>query len=121
LDIGVPIRELGAIDHGPLAEAILGQEEAAWHEDTTRQQDYDVHRQTQSIVMVFVNLERWPQVEVLKQPGWDRLAEVAVPVMHDLIQRHYPPGGTIIRAMAAKLLGPRVADRPEAIGRTPQP
>jgi hypothetical protein len=104
LDIGVPIRELGAVDHGPLAEAILGQEEAAWHEDTTRQQDYDVHRQTQSIVMVFVNLERWPQVEVLKQPGWDRLAEVAVPVMHDLIKRHYPPGGTIIRAMAAKLL-----------------
>ncbi len=24
--------------------------------------------------------------------------------MHDIIERHYPPGGTIIRAMAAKLL-----------------
>jgi len=34
----------------------------------------------------------------------DRLAHVAVPLMHDLIGRFYPAGGTIIRAMAAKLL-----------------
>jgi aspartyl/asparaginyl beta-hydroxylase (cupin superfamily) len=26
-----------------------------------------------------------------------------VPLMHDIIRKHYPPGGTIIRAMAAKL------------------
>jgi aspartyl/asparaginyl beta-hydroxylase (cupin superfamily) len=53
---------------------------------------------------VFVNLECWPEIEIVKQPGWDRLADVAVPVMHDIIDRFYPKGGTIIRAMAAKLL-----------------
>jgi hypothetical protein len=41
---------------------------------------------------------------VSKESGWDLLAEAAVPVMHELIGRGYPPGGTIIRAMAAKLL-----------------
>ena len=63
-----------------------------------------MHRQTESIVLVFANLEAWPDIEVHKEPGWDRLSEVAIPVMHDIIARYYPPGGAIIRAMAAKLL-----------------
>jgi hypothetical protein len=87
-----------------LREAILAQEPAAWNEQQYRQQEFDVHRQTESIVLVFVNLEVWPTIEICKEPGWDRLAEVAVPVMHSIIQQHYPPGGAIIRAMAAKLL-----------------
>ena len=41
---------------------------------------------------------------VEKNPGWDRLAATAVPLMHDIIARHFTPGGTIIRAMAAMLL-----------------
>ena len=104
MDIDGRIRELGPVDYQALAEAILSQEEMAWHEDQYRQETYDVHRQTESIVLVFVSLDNWPQIEVLKEPGWDRLKDVAVPLMHDIIQRCYPPGGTIIRAMAAKLL-----------------
>jgi hypothetical protein len=92
------------VDATALSEAILTQEEAAWHEDRYRQETYEVHRQTESIVLVFTDLENWPEVDILKEPGWDRLADVAVPVMHDIIKRCYPPGGTIIRAMAAKLL-----------------
>jgi hypothetical protein len=104
MDIDAPLRELGAIDSTALIDAILGQEEAAWHEDTYRQQSYDVHDQTQSIVMVFTDGSNWPKSEVRKEPGWDRLADVAVPVMHEIIEKHYPAGGTIIRAMAAKLV-----------------
>lgn len=104
MDIDVPLRELGVIDATALREAILGQEEAAWHEDVYRQQSYDVHDQTQSIVLVFTDGSNWPNSEVRKEPGWDRLADVAVPVMHEIIKKHYPAGGTIIRAMAAKLL-----------------
>ena len=89
---------------GPLREAILGLDPAAWLEQTQRQQEYDVHRYTQSIVLVFTDGSGWPGITVTKEPGWDHLADVAVPVMHDLIARFYPPGGTIIRAMAAKLL-----------------
>ena len=98
------MRELGAIDTTALREAILSQEEAAWHEDQYRQQSYDVHDQTQSIVLVFTNGSNWPNAVVRKEPGWDRIADVAVPVMHEILEKHYPAGGTIIRAMAAKLV-----------------
>lgn len=104
MDIGKLIRELGPVDSTALREAILAQDDAAWHEEEYRQKEYDVHRQTESIVLVFVNLDVWPDIEIRKEPGWDRLAEAAIPVMHGIIAKHYPPGGAIIRAMAAKLL-----------------
>ena len=104
MDIGERLRDLGPVDTTALRDAILAQEPEAWNEQQYRQQEFDVHRQTESIVLVFVNLEVWPNIEICKEPGWDRLAEVAIPVMHDIIQQHYPPGGAIIRAMAAKLL-----------------
>jgi mannose-6-phosphate isomerase-like protein (cupin superfamily) len=104
MDIGAPLRSFGKIDMEPLAAAVLAQDEVAWNENEQRQKDYEVHEQTRSIVLLFANVEDWPAIEVTKQPGWDRLASVAVPVMHDIIGRWYPPGGTIIRAMAAKLL-----------------
>jgi len=103
MDIDTPLQCLGAIDYEPLREAILSQNDAAWHEQEHRQQSYEVHRQTESIVLVFTDGSGWPSLEVSKQPGWDRLADAAVPVMHDIIARCYTPGGTIIRAMAAKL------------------
>jgi len=104
MDIGAPIRELGPVDSDALGQAVLAQDEEAWREEKHRQQAYDVHRETESIVLVFTDLSEWPSLTVQKEPGWDRLADVAVPVMHDLIGRFYPKGGTIIRAMAAKLL-----------------
>ena len=104
MDIGDRLRDLGPVDSTALRETILAQEPVAWNEQQYRQQEFDVHRQTESIVLVFVNLEVWPTIEICKEPGWDRLAEVAIPVMHGIIQQHYPPGGAIIRAMAAKLL-----------------
>ena len=104
MDIGERLKDLGAIDNTALSEAILAQPPEAWQEQEYRQLEYDVHRQTESIVLVFVNLECWPEIEICKEPGWDRLAEVAIPVMHGIIRQHYPPGGAIIRAMAAKLL-----------------
>ncbi|HET8691139.1 MAG TPA: aspartyl/asparaginyl beta-hydroxylase domain-containing protein [Steroidobacteraceae bacterium] len=104
MDIGAPVRNFGKVDMEALRAAVLAQDEAAWNENVRRQTDYEVHEQTRSIVLLFANVEDWPAIEVTKEPGWARLAEAAVPVMHDIIRRFYPPGGTIIRAMAAKLL-----------------
>ena len=104
MDIDVPLRELGGFDSSALRDAILAQEEAAWHEDEYRQQSYDVHLATQSIVLIFTDGSDWPNPEIRKEPGWDRLHEVAVPLMHEILGKHYPAGGTIVRAMAAKLL-----------------
>lgn len=104
MDIDTLIRDLGTVDSAALIDAILAEDEQAWREEEHRQQVFDVHRETESIVLIFDNLECWPEIEIQKNPGWDRLANAAIPVMHDIIDRHYPKGGTIIRAMAAKLL-----------------
>ena len=103
MDIGTRIRELGAVECGALARTILAQEEAAWREHEHRQRVHEVHRATESLVMVFTDEDAWPELTVKKEPGWRRLADAALPLMHELIARCYPPGGTIVRAMAAKL------------------
>ena len=103
MDIDTRLRELGPIDTDALARLILAQDEAAWHEQQHRQNAYEVHRDTESMVLVFTEETQWPEIVVKKEAAWARLAEAAVPAMHDIIGRFYPPGGTIIRAMAAKL------------------
>ena len=103
MDIGTRIRELGAVECGALARTILSQEEAAWREQEHRQKVHEVHRATESLVMVFTDEDAWPELTVKKEPGWRRLADAALPLMHELIARCYPPGGAIVRAMAAKL------------------
>jgi len=104
MNIDTPLRNLGPVDIAALSEAILRQDEIAWQEDRYRQEEFEVHHATESIVVLFVDLERWPDLVVSQEPGWPRLADVAVPLMNDIISKHYPPGGTVIRAMAAKLL-----------------
>ena len=95
------LRELGQVDSGALIDAVLAMEDAHWKAQQYRQKAYSVHEHTESLVLVFC--QGWPELSITKEPAWDPLHEVAIPVMHDIIGRHYPPGGTIIRAMAAKL------------------
>ncbi|MGH8165735.1 MAG: aspartyl/asparaginyl beta-hydroxylase domain-containing protein, partial [Woeseiaceae bacterium] len=41
---------------------------------------------------------------VEKRPAWSHLAAQAVPVLREVLERHYERGGILLRAMAAKLL-----------------
>jgi hypothetical protein len=102
MDIKEAHRRLGEVDVQALREVILAQEPAAWAEQTIRQQTYEVHKYTESIVMLFCD-ESWPDGEIYKESGWDRLADVAIPLIDHIIDTHYEPGGTLLRAMAAKL------------------
>lgn len=102
MDIEVPVKPLGDVDADALRARILEQEREAWLEDLGRQQTYEVHRDTESIVMLFCD-EDWPNGEIYRESGWDRLAEAAMPVIDGIIESHYAPGGTLLRAMAAKL------------------
>ncbi len=104
MNIDTPLRELGPVDIADLREVILEQEDIAWDEDQYRQDEYEVHVATKSMVMIFVETKGWPDIEVTKEAGWNRIADVALPLMNDIIERHYSPGRTVIRAMAAKLL-----------------
>ena len=103
MDIGVSLKDLGAYDIEPLKQTILSLPEDAWWGNQFRQLEYEVHQHTQSIVMVFTDGQGWPNIEVSKDIGWDLLADTAIPLMHQILGEHYPPGGTIIRAMAARL------------------
>ena len=104
MNIDTSLRKLGVVDTTALRDAILAQDDVAWKEDNYRQEEFEVHHDTESIVLVFVALDKWPEIVVSQEPGWPRLSAVALPVMNDIISRLYPPGGTVIRAMAAKLL-----------------
>lgn len=103
MDIDVPLKELGEVEIAPLKEAVLELSNDDWRAQQIRQNEYEVHRQTESVVMVFTDGNGWPNIEVSREYGWDLLADTAFPIMHELLGEHYAPGGTIIRAMVAKL------------------
>ena len=102
MDIGVDQRCLGEVDVQKLKQRILSQEDEAWSEQAIRQQTYEVHKDTESIVMLFCD-ESWPEGDIYREAGWDRLADVAMPVIDHIINTYYAPSGTLLRAMAAKL------------------
>ena len=102
MDIEQAQRYLGEVDVQALREAILAQEPEAWTEQLNRQQDYEVHKDTESIVLLFCD-ESWPDGEIYREPGWDRLSDVAMPLIDHIIETYYTAGGTVLRAMAAKL------------------
>lgn len=102
MDIEVEQRCLGEVDIQALSDKILAQEPEVWQEQLLRQQTYEVHKDTESIVMLFCD-ESWPDGEIYKELGWDRLADVAMPIIDHIIDTYYAPGGTLLRAMAAKL------------------
>ena len=103
MDIELPVRDLGEVDSAALRDTVLGLDAEAWSDQQYRQDTYEVHRQTESLVMVFTDGSGWPEIEVRKESGWDWLAESAMPLMHGIIADHFTPGGTIIRAMAARM------------------
>jgi hypothetical protein len=103
MDIEHPLAELGEFAVAGMRKAILGLDEDAWLHNTYRQESYEVHRDTQSVILVFTDGAGWPDIEIRREMGWDLLAEQAVPLMNKIIDRHYPPGGAIVRAMAVRL------------------
>jgi hypothetical protein len=104
MDFGEDQRCLGPVDMQELGDRILSQEPAAWAEQAIRQQMYEVHKDTESIVMLFCD-ESWPEGEIYKEAGWDKLSDVAMPLIDHIIETYYAPGGILLRAMAAKLKG----------------
>ena len=96
-------RDLGPVPCGPLLAAVRCLDDTAWWEKEYRQEAFNVHKSTQSIVLCFVDLARWPHLVVAREVGWERLGDQAEPLMEDIIARFYEPGGVVIRAMAVRL------------------
>ena len=81
MDINEAQRYLGEVDVQALSKVILAQEPQAWTEQLIRQQTYEVHRDTESIVLLFCD-ESWPDGEIHREAGWDRLAVFALSLIH---------------------------------------
>ena len=96
-------RFLGKVNVQPLTEAIIALEPQVWQEQLVRQQSYEVHKDTESIVLLFCD-ETWPEGEVHHEPGWKHLAVTAMPLVNEIIESYYAKGGIVIRAMAARLI-----------------
>ena len=96
-------RDLGRVPCAALLDAVRGLDEAAWWEKLYRQESFNVHRSTQSIVLCFIDLDQWPNLAVARDVGWERLGDTAEGVMDSVIERCYPVGGVVIRSMAVRL------------------
>ena len=81
MDIGIPLRDLGEVDSSALRDVILSVDDQFWLENSYRQQAFDVHAQTQSLLMFFVDTDRWPVIEVSRESGWNLLSETAKPLL----------------------------------------
>jgi hypothetical protein len=108
MKINSPLIELDKFNHEfvpfqEISRLALEATEAHWMENQHRQQTFDVHYQTQSIVLLFCDCEQWPNIKVTKESGWHTFSPFAVPLMDEILKAHYPPGGRIIRAVLARL------------------
>ena len=103
MDFGLPFKELGDIEIDELRDAVLALDESAWNSNTYRQTAYQVHYNTKSLVLIFTTGDKWPDIEITHEAGWDLLKDIATPIMDDILEKYYPKGGTIIRAMVANL------------------
>lgn len=101
--IDTALRDLGPIDYRPLRDAVLAASEDDWTANRYRQQTFDAHYDTESLVMLFTDAASWPRITVVRESGWALLATAAQPLIEEIVARHYPPGGVVIRAMAARL------------------
>jgi hypothetical protein len=102
MQLDSPVRRLGFVDSERLIARVAATKEAAWYADARRQDDYEVHAQTQSIILVFFT--GWPEVQVTHASGWNSFGDVTMPVMENLVAKYYPPGGMVLRVVLARLL-----------------
>ena len=56
MNIDTPLRDLGPTEASALREAILAQDDDAWKEDKYRQEEFEVHHATESIVTNSLNV-----------------------------------------------------------------
>ena len=105
MHISQDIKALGKVSSvGALIDKAESLPASAWLEDSSRQELFsNVHAETQTLVLLFCDTDKWPELDVQPRSAWDSLHHDAVPVMKEILTKHYPRGGAILRAMVARL------------------
>ncbi|HNP37253.1 MAG TPA: aspartyl/asparaginyl beta-hydroxylase domain-containing protein [Woeseiaceae bacterium] len=101
MKLDVPARDLGEVNAAALIDAVLEASAQDWQEETLRQERYEQHHDTESLILCFC--DGWPNLRMMKGPAWDSLYPCAAPVINEILNRGYKRGGKVVRMMAAKL------------------
>ena len=64
------LKELGTRNISSFQRAVTDCEASSWHENLLRQQQFDVHYQTQSLLLLFCECTDWPNIEISKEHAW---------------------------------------------------
>ena len=97
------LRDLGAVRQAALRDAVLALDAGTWRENLVRQESFDVHRQTESVVLLFIEIDEWPRIRVKREAGWKHLGEAAMALVDDVVAAHFGPGGIVVRAVMARV------------------
>ena len=97
------LRDLGAVRHARLREKVLTLDAGAWRENLVRQESFDVHKQTESVVLLFIEVDEWPRIVVKRETGWQHLGNLAMPLVEQVVEAHFDTGGVIARALIARV------------------
>jgi len=103
MDFEGTLSDLGEIDVTSLINAVGDLTHEDWLAQQIRQNEYEVHQQTESVVLLFTDGKDWPNLRVTREHGWAMLADEVMPIIDNVVASHYPAGGELIRAMIAKL------------------
>lgn len=99
----VAVRDLGDVCSKPLQAAVASLEAAAWRADAYRQDAFAVHRATESVLLLFANVDDWPRIDIRQGDAGQRFRCIADALMGRIVGAHYQRGGAILRAMAVRL------------------
>ena len=97
------LRDLGVVRHAPLRGEVLALDADTWHENLVRQESFDVHSQTESVVLLFIEIDEWPRIVVKREAGWKHLGEAAMALVDEVVEAQFDPGGVIVRAVIARI------------------
>ncbi len=97
------LRDLGAVRYSTLREKVLTLDAGTWRENLVRQESFDVHKQTESVVLLFIEIDEWPRIVVKREAGWKHLGAAAMTLADDVVDAHFAPGGVVARAVIARV------------------
>ena len=99
----VSVRDLGAVCCQPLQAAVAALDIAAWRAEAYRQDTFEMHRATESVLLLFLDADDWPRLNVRRASGWKRLGPIALALMERIVAVNYASGGAFLRAMTVRL------------------
>ena len=97
------VRDLGDVCCQPLQAAVAELDAAAWQAEAYRQDTFEMHSATESVLLLFLDVDDWPRLNVRRADGWKWLGTVALALMERVVAANYAPGGTFLRAMTVRL------------------